>query len=143
MRTSKVWPFIAVCVASFAMPLWVSAQQNNPPQLEKLEEGEAPAVTIRKPDGERKITEKREQGKVKQVKVQSGKSTYYLKPNDPAGSALRGDTESSTLRAPQWQILEFGEPKPGKEVEPPPFLAPRPSPAAEAAPSLPAKPAKP
>jgi hypothetical protein len=87
------------------MPLLVGAQQ--PPVLEKLEEGEPPAITIRKPDTEKQITEKRQQGKVTEVKVKSGKSTYYLKPADPAGSAMRGDGQSDEIRAAQWPVLEF------------------------------------
>ncbi len=113
MRTIKFWPVVAACAAVYALPLSGWAQQKGgdappPPQLEKLEEGEAPAVTIRKPDQERKITEKRAPGgKVTEVKVTSGKSTYYLKPNDPAGSALPGDAQSNTARPAQWKVKEF------------------------------------
>lgn len=126
MRTSKLGPIVTICVAVYAAPLLVNAQQASapPPKLEKLEEGEPPAITIRKPEGERKITEKRQQGKIKEVKVQSGKSTYYLKPNEPAGSALPGDAESSANRGAQWQVLEFGQPKPAKDTPQPPTLAP-------------------
>ncbi|HEX2530385.1 MAG TPA: DUF2782 domain-containing protein [Burkholderiaceae bacterium] len=104
---------LLVALAACAMPFTALAQQSGetrkdaPPQLEKLEEGEAPAVTIRKPDTEKKITEKREKGKVTEIKVKSGKSTYYLKPNEPAGSALPGDAQSNANRAPQWQVKEF------------------------------------
>jgi len=108
MRSLKIWP-VAASLAALAMPLPASSQppDDTPPRLEKLEEGEAPAITIRKPDSERKITEKRQGGKVTEIKVQSGKSTYYLKPNEPAGSALPGDIQSNAIRAPQWQIKEF------------------------------------
>lgn len=78
-----------------------------PPQLETLEEGEPPAVTIRSAPSDKQITEKREQGRVTSVKVKSGKSTYELKPNIPAGSAQPGDLQSDATRAPQWQVLEF------------------------------------
>ncbi len=139
MRTSKLWSLVAVCAAVFAAPLTASAQQAvapPPPKLEKLEEGEAPAITIRKQGGEKKITEKREKGKVTEVKVQSGKSTYYLKPNDPAGSALPGDAESNATRAAQWQVLEFGNPKNAKEAaEPPQTLEPKPAAAETSAPA--------
>ncbi len=129
MQTSKIWPAVAVCIAAFAAPLPAIAQQAAappPPTLEKLEEGDVPAITIRKPSGEKKITEKREQGKVKEVKVQSGKNTYYVKPNEPAGSALPGDAESAATRPAQWQVLQFGGPKSGKEAEPPQTLEPAP-----------------
>lgn len=126
MRTLKAWPMYAACLAAAALPLAASAQQQSgntappPPQLEKLEEGEEPAVTIRQPDQQRARTvEKRAPGgKVTEVQVTSGKSTYVLKANDSSGSALPGDTQSSLLRAPQWQVLEFdlGRPKEDKEA---------------------------
>lgn len=129
MRNPKLWSLLAVSLAAFAAPLTANAQQPAvvppPPKLEKLDEGESPAITIRKQGGEKKITEKREQGKVKEVKVQSGKSTYYLKPNDQAGSALPGDAESNATRAPQWQVLEFGNPQNAKEAEQPQTLEPK------------------
>ena len=126
--TTKLWTIVALCAGAYAMPLFAHAQDAAtppPPTLEKLEEGEPPAVTIRKPEGEKKITEKRKQGKIKEVKVQSGKSTYYLKPNEPIGSALPGDAQSSTNRGAQWEVLEFGKPKPVKKTPQPPTLTPR------------------
>jgi uncharacterized protein involved in outer membrane biogenesis len=69
--------------------------------------GVPPAFTISPPDSGKNITEKRQQGKVTEVKVKSGKSTYYLKPVDPAGSAMRGDGQSDEIRAAQWPVLEF------------------------------------
>lgn len=110
MRSFKLLSLGAALVAANITSLPASAQQpsQQPPKLEKLEEGEAPAVTIRKPEQERKITEKRANGgKVKEVKVTSGKSTYYVKPNDPNGSSLPGDTQSNTTRPAQWEVLEF------------------------------------
>ncbi|MGE5649087.1 DUF2782 domain-containing protein [Noviherbaspirillum sp. UKPF54] len=110
MRTLKAWHLTATCIAAFATPLLAQAQQADappPPQMQKLEEGEAPAVTIRKPDQERKITEKRARGgKVTETKVTSGKSTYYLKPNEQPG-AMPGDGQSSANRGAQWQVKEF------------------------------------
>lgn len=143
MRTIKFWPAIAACVALYATSLsgWAQQQDGNappPPKLEKLEEGEAPAVTIRKPSQERKVTEKRAPGgKVSEVKVTSGKSTYYLKPNDPAGSAVPGDTQANDARAAQWEVMEFdlSRSKEAKQeqaaqtaiVPPPPAAAPAPA----------------
>lgn len=82
MRASLL-RFLALSLA-VATPLWATAQQpsDTPPKLEPLQEGEEPAVTIRKEDGERQVTETRKNGKVTEIKVKSGKSTYYLKPND-------------------------------------------------------------
>lgn len=111
MRTLKAWHIAAACVAAYAMPLLAAAQQPAdappPPKMEKLEEGEAPGVTIRKPGQERKITEKRAPGgKVTETKVTSGKSTYYLKPNETPGT-VPGDTQSSANRGAQWEVGEF------------------------------------
>ncbi|MEO8169573.1 MAG: DUF2782 domain-containing protein [Oxalobacteraceae bacterium] len=105
MRLPSAWITVGSGLIACAMPLLVGAQQ--PPVMEKLEEGEPPTITISPPDTEKQITEKRQQGKVTEVKVKSGKSTYYLKPADPAGSAMRGDGQSDEMRAAQWQVLEF------------------------------------
>jgi hypothetical protein len=107
MRT----PTFRLSIASIAalLPMLAAAQQTPPPppQLEKLEEGEAPAITIRKEDSQRRITEKKEGGRVTEIKVQSGKSTYYLKPNEQPGNAQPGDAQSNITRPAQWKVLEF------------------------------------
>jgi hypothetical protein len=124
MRTSKIWFTIIGCIAGCTAHVAAIAQQPAPavapppPQMEKLDEGEEPAITIHKPETEKKITEKREKGKVTEIKVQSGKSTYYLKPNEQAGAGLPGDAQSNANRAPQWQVLEFGRVQPPKEGDP-------------------------
>jgi hypothetical protein len=139
MNKSKAWQLLAVCIASLATPLLVNAQQAAktaappPPELQKLEEGEAPAVSVRKP-GERPadMTQKREQGKVTEVKVTSGGSTYYVKPQSQAGTLQPGD---GPVRGAQWQIKEFDlgkkARKEGEAVQadgdaglPPPTVAP-------------------
>lgn len=107
-----------------------------PPQMEKLEEGEQPAITIRKPGGEAEITQKREQGRVTEVKVKRGNNEYYAKPNVPAGSALPGDVQSNDTRPAQWKVGEFGK-VPPQPVEPEQTLQPNPA-AAPAAPAAPA-----
>jgi hypothetical protein len=113
MRAFKICHILTICVAAFATPLTVSAQQPNgdappPPKLEPLEEGEAPPITIRKPEERAKIEEKRAPGgKVTEIKVTSGNSTYYLKPNDPVGFAAPGDGESPPARGAQWEVMEF------------------------------------
>lgn len=127
MRTFKGWVIVTACVAVYAMPILAGAQQ--PPQLETLEESEEPTVTIREPQQERRISERRAPGgKVTEIRVTVGNSTYYLRPNDQVGSALPGDAQSSTMRAAQWQVLAFDLPSPQEvreaeaaaDVPPPP-----------------------
>lgn len=143
MNKSKVWHLLTVCLASFAMPILVSAQQAPlpaktaappPPELQKLEEGEAPAVTIRKQgEGNNNITETRQQGRVTEAKVKSGGSTYYVKPPSQAGTLQPGE---SLPRGAEWRIKEFdlGQKvrKPGQAVQsdndaglPPPAATPQ------------------
>lgn len=130
MRTNKAWRLATAYIAIQAISLAATAQQ--PPRLEKLEEGEAPAVTIRKPDQKGRIEEKRAPGgKVTEVKVTSGGSTYVVKPNEPAGTAHPGDLQGNTIRPPQWEVKEFdlGRPKTKEQEEaqanvPPPPAAP-------------------
>lgn len=90
----------------------------------RLEEGEAPAVTINPPSTEKSITEKRELGKVKEVKVQTGRTTYYAKPIDPAG-AMRGDGQSDNTQPVQFKVGEFGPPKEKPAAEEPQTLYPK------------------
>ncbi|WP_420476819.1 DUF2782 domain-containing protein [Noviherbaspirillum sp. ST9] len=118
MCTNKAWRLIIAGIAIQAISLAASAQQ--PPKLEKLEEGEAPAVTIRKPDQKSRIQEKRAPGgKVTEVKVTAGGSSYVVKPNESAGSAQPGDLQSNTIRPAQWEVKEFdlGRPKTKEQEE--------------------------
>lgn len=132
MRILKYLPTVALGF----MPLWAQAQQaapasgQTPPRLERLEEGEAPSITIRKPDSGTKANEQRENGKLKQIQVQSGGSTYYVKPNEPAGNAVPGDAESNVTRPAQWQVFEFdfGRRKELKEKDVAQTLEPAPPP---------------
>jgi hypothetical protein len=101
-----------------------------PPQLERIEPGsDVPTTTI--PPRERtRITEKRgNDGSVTEVEVQSGKSRYIMKPNVAPGNAQPGDAQSSSLRAPQWQVMEFDIGNPKKQPADPAAAAPSPAPA--------------
>jgi hypothetical protein len=97
-----------------------------PPETQRLEQGDAPAVTIRQPETKGKITEKKSQGRVTEVKVQTGRSTYYAHPNDPAGSAMRSDAQSDVARPVQFKVGEFGPPKHKEPEEPAQTLPPNP-----------------
>lgn len=96
-----------------------------------LEEGEAPAVTINPPDTQKSITEKKSQGRVTEVKVKTGRTTYYAHPNDTPG-AMRGDAQSSTSRPVQFEVGRFGPPYDHPQAsEPADTLAPAPAPPAK------------
>ena len=123
MRISSFNPVIYTCIAFFALPQLAAGQQNSvepvPPKLERLEEGEIPAKNIPSPDMKTNIEETRERGQVTSIRVQSGNSTYYVKPDTPAGSALRDDAQRGTTRAAQWKVFEFDwsrEPDKAKEA---------------------------
>ena len=96
------------------------------PQLE-VEEG---PNTLKKPDANNKplpstrdnsttLKQSSAQGKATQVEVTKGKNTYYVKPNAPKGSALRGDAQSNPISGTQWKVMEFNS----KQKKPAPVAA--------------------
>lgn len=113
------------CAASLACSLaWgqqsaPAAVAPPPPELEKLEEGAPPAVSIKKPGDAQgtgnSVTERRDHGQTTEVKVQSGGSTYYLKPQQ-VGNALPGDGSRTPPTGAQWKVMDFdlGGAKPAK-----------------------------
>ncbi|HZW22991.1 DUF2782 domain-containing protein [Noviherbaspirillum sp.] len=133
MRTTQAWRFAIATIATIAFQaITQAASAQQPPQLEKLEEGEAPAVTIRKPDQKSRIEEKRAPGgKVTEVKVTSGGGTYVVKPNDQAGSAQPGDLQSNTIRPAQWLVKEFDLSRQEKEQQEEAANVPPPAPPAK------------
>ncbi|MCA1324352.1 hypothetical protein [Herbaspirillum sp. alder98] len=109
-----------LCLSSLAAPLALAqtaampmAQPAPPPpELEKLEEGEPPAVTIRKPgdadsSNGNSIKEQRDHGQTKEIEVKSGPSTYYLRPKQNVGSSTPGDAQSGPPTNAQWKVGEF------------------------------------
>jgi hypothetical protein len=132
---------VAACVALYVtVPAGAQQQNGNappPPRLERLDEGDvpgAPAAPAGKAEKPRSVvTEKRAYGgRVTEIEVQSGRSTYYLQPNAQGGSAAAGDPDNNRMRGPQWRIGEFdlrrgGETKRASEAAagtPPPPAAP-------------------
>lgn len=111
MRPFRLCSVIFASIAVFALPLPAAAQQGTvdaiPPTLEKLEEGEAPVATVRTPEENSRIIETRERGQVTSITVQSGNSTYSVKPNSPVSSAFGSAAQNTATRAAQWQILQF------------------------------------
>ncbi|MES2325090.1 MAG: hypothetical protein V4633_22780 [Pseudomonadota bacterium] len=137
-RTSMLWKFLTLGLlahASLAIAQQTAspAPSQAPPKLEVIEEGNDAPITVTPPkSGGTKITEKKEGGRVTEIKVKSGKSNYTMKPNIPAGNAQPGDGQSSNVRAPQWTVMEFDlgkkkktskddvpEPTPAKVAPPP------------------------
>ena len=100
--------FFAVLIAApFAMAQDAGKATKQPAEeLELIDEAEQPTITIRKPDARREITERREGGVVREIRVQTGISTYYLFPNDPLGSSFR-DAGSTVVRPALWRVHEF------------------------------------
>ncbi len=108
MRTSTYWKVLVLSLLAQAASVGAQAPSPAPPQLEKIEGlSNTPSTVTTTPDNANKITETKVQGRVTEVQVKSGKSTYYLKPNTPAGSALPGDGLGSANRGPQWKVMEF------------------------------------
>jgi hypothetical protein len=135
MNFPQIWSKAALlaiftAAASLSSPL-AAAQQAAPaaiapppPELQNLDEGEPPAVTIKKPgDGQgsgNSITERRDHGQTTEVKVKSGPSTYYVKPQQQLGSSTAGDAQSGPPSGAQWQVKEFdwgGSKQPNKPVD--------------------------
>jgi len=86
-----------------------AAAQPAEPKLEKLEDSEPPNLKIGKPVGAPKVTvtEVKDDVHGRESKVESGKSTYYVRPNEQVGTALPGDTQSTTNRGAEWKVMEF------------------------------------
>ena len=90
----------------------VQAQQTapaqTPPKLEQIQEGSDTPVTITPQQrGKQKITEKRDGGRVTEVQVTTGKSSYTMKAPAPGSVNDQADLTGSKLRPPQWKVLEF------------------------------------
>ena len=107
-RISPLWPALLLTLGAhtaFAQ----STPSQAPPKLETIEEGSDDAVNVKdKSASEGKITERRDNsGNVVEATVKSGPSTYTLRPNHPAGTALPGDALGSSNRGPMWTVKEF------------------------------------
>lgn len=124
-------------LAASVTPLFASGQQagdtppppatSQPGNLERLDESDVPAVTIPSGEQRQRITETRDRGNVTSIRVESGGSTYYIRPQPPGGNALPGDAQSRVTHPAQWQILQF-EAGGSKDAPQPPQAAPVPPP---------------
>lgn len=106
LRTSLLLTSLALSLVALTATAQTQPKPSEaPPRLEVVEDG--PNTVAPPRTGGTKITEKKEGGRVTEVKVKAGKSHYTMKPNIPAGNAQPGDAQSSAIRAPQWTVLEF------------------------------------
>ncbi|KAF3997369.1 hypothetical protein [Glaciimonas immobilis] len=119
MNNLKVWPMATIAalfIAAFGASVTptVLAQQSAdparptglappPPEMQHLEEGEKPAISIEKeqkaPEGS--ITQQRQQGVVTDIKVNSGGSSYHIIPRKSV------DADNTSANGAQWVIKEF------------------------------------
>jgi hypothetical protein len=108
-RTSTCLTTLTLCLLAHAgiATAQQQAPSEAPPKLERIEPGSDVPATAVPPRGRTKITETKQGGVVTEVQVQSGKSSYVMKPNRPAGNAQPGDAQSSRIRPPEWKVLEF------------------------------------
>ncbi len=117
---------LLLCLLAALLPVAAMAQSKpliTPPGLEKIEELPDSGLTIGKPDAAGPMTkEKRVNGKVTEVEVQTGGSKYVVKADPEVGNAPRGTVQGDNNRAAQWTLFEFGNKKESREVE----LAPMP-----------------
>ena len=109
MRTSPVLKLLALLLlANAGSALAQTKPSDAPPKLERVEEGsDTPVTIVPKRDQQRQIKETRDGGQVKEVQVKSGKSTYTMKGSNPGSVNETSVGTGSTLRPPQWQVLEF------------------------------------
>lgn len=124
VRTSSVWKIMLLgMLAHVSLAQAQQTPSSAPPKLERVEEGSD--ITVAPPrerGGKKKIEEKREGGRVTEVQVTTGKSSYTMKANPPGAVSQPGDPASGTLRPPQWKVMEFDlfskkKPKEGEETE--------------------------
>ncbi len=133
-RTFQFSPVVILLATLLAAPICAFSQapaapqaqpvpSDAPPQLETGDDSTNPGITVRQPDNKPVITERRQGGEIKDIKVKSGKSTYHLKPGSTAANNAQGG--ASTTHPAQWVIKEFGAgSKPNKEAVDPATLPP-------------------
>ena len=101
----------AQSVPAVSQPTPQTTSQTTPrttgqPPTERIET-DTPATTVDPRRGTQIRENRNNRGEVTAVEVQSGPSRYSMKSGQPAGNAQPGDAQSSGIRAPQWQVMEF------------------------------------
>ena len=106
----RIFPRLTMSIALLAGAGAALAQTpaTGQPPVERIEPGSDVPATKIEPKRGTQIREKRSNsGQVTEVEVQSGGSHYVMKSGQPVGNAQPGDAQSSAIRAPQWQVMEF------------------------------------
>lgn len=128
MPTSKILSVLALLLCAQTSLSYAQNTSASPPKLEPIDDiNDTPITVTAKPAQKNEVLEHKEQGRVTEVKVTSGPSTYYLKPNNN-DSGIAGRNTSG----PQWRVMEFGGKKKtthedeadAAPVPPPPSLPP-------------------
>ena len=105
-----------------------------PPKLERIEKDSDTPIKVAPPPQRSgaNINEKRDGGRVTEVQVTTGGSSYTMKGAEPGSVAQTGDATGSTLRPPQWKVMEFDffkkKQKEGEEADAGKASAPPPPP---------------
>ena len=132
LRTPVLLKFLSLCLLAHAgLAMAQQKPSEAPPKLDVIEQGSDTPITVTPPkSGGAKVTEKKEGGRVTEVKVKTGKSSYTMKAGNPAATSHPGATQSSALKPPQWSVLEFdlGKKKKTDSEVPEPTPAPPPPP---------------
>lgn len=93
---------VLALVAGFA-----SAQSDAPPKLEPVPDTDTPITVTPKSSRETTSTPRREGGIITEETVQSGGSTYTMKPAHPNSTVQPGERGGVQMRGPQWTVMEF------------------------------------
>jgi hypothetical protein len=109
MRTSPAVKLLALfLLANAGTAIAQTRPSEAPPKLERIEEGaDTPVTIVPKREQQRQVKETKDGGQVKEVQVKSGNSTYTMKGSNPGSVNETSVGAGSTLRPPQWQVLEF------------------------------------
>ncbi len=114
MRFRFLLKYVLLLVASATMAGVYAQESASNTGAEILDETDEPAITIRRPDINAEIVERRNGGMVEEIKVTSGSSTYYLYPNGKNG--VPDSFESSLVRPALWKVGEFDVTERSKKV---------------------------
>ena len=93
-----------------------TAPTNLPANLKPLDESIDPVIAPHK-SGENEshtTTQNKQSGTSTEVIVNSGSSTYSVKPNQTSGNVTPGEVQSSSNHPAQWSIFSWGKAKPAE-----------------------------